>query len=79
MMVNSDYAGLTKPPTNPDSNWYRNPNDTSKWGLKPLLFIMIIYQTKLLLEQKKVNLLNFSKQEIYDADCDINKAIPPIH
>ena len=71
-----DYAGLTKPPTNPDSNWYRNPNDTSKWGLKPFVVYYDNISNKIIIGAKEGKFtLNFSKQEIYDADCDVNKAI----
>ena len=71
-----DYAGLTKPPTNTDSNWYRNPSNTSKWGLKPFVVFYDKISNKIFIGATEGEFtLNFSKQEIYNADCDVNKAI----
>lgn len=71
-----DYAGLTKPPTDTDSNWYRNPSNTSKWGLKPFVVYYDKISNKIFIGATEGEFtLNFSKQEIYDADCDVNKAI----
>ncbi len=71
-----DYNGLMKPHTDENSVWYRNPNNTSNWGLRPIVVFYDKISNKLLIGSKQGEFcLKFSNQEIYDPTCDVNKAI----
>ena len=69
-----NYNGLLYSPDDPNSIFYRDP--TNPAALKPFIVYYNSTTNKLLVGSKQGEFtLNFSKQEIYDPTCDINKAI----